>query len=103
MLDMDTLIVFRDIDTGKITQYSSGQDGTGRQLFTLEDAQAEINKWKAKGRQVVKFDDTDYAKFKTIKNLSSHDDLDVDDDVYPKDNVVLGKRHSDSGEKDKKS
>ena len=24
MLDMDTLIVFRDIDTGKITQYNSG-------------------------------------------------------------------------------
>ena len=31
MLDMDMLIVFRDIDTGKITQYNSGVARDGRQ------------------------------------------------------------------------
>lgn len=98
MLDMDTLIVFRDIDTGKITQYNSGQGGIGRPLFTLEDAQIEIKKWKAKGRQVQRFDDTDYAKLKLVKNSAGNEDLDGDDDELPQDNVILGKRDANSKE-----
>ena len=38
MLDMDIVIIFRDIDTGKITQYNSGNGATGRPLFTIENA-----------------------------------------------------------------
>ena len=38
MLDMDMCIIFKDIDTGKITQYSSGKKHGSRGLFTLEKA-----------------------------------------------------------------
>ena len=57
MLEMDMLIVFRDLDTGKITQYNSGGveptvASARKQLFTHEDAQLEIEKWRLQGRAV---------------------------------------------------
>ena len=42
MLDMDMLIVFKDIDTGKVSHFSSGGHGTGRKHFTIEDAIQEF-------------------------------------------------------------
>ena len=41
MLDMEMCMVFRDIDTGKISLYSSGSkvaSSSGRSLFSLEKA-----------------------------------------------------------------
>ena len=61
MLDMDMLVVFRDIDTGKITQYNSGRASDNvRPHFTLEVAQNEIKKWTVKKKTVQFLDGSNY-------------------------------------------
>ena len=97
MLDMDMVIVFRDIDTGKITLYNSGSQDCARNPFTLEDAKNAIDKWKAKKRKIHFFDDSDYAKLKLTKNSNLNvDDEDEMDDVDEEDHhseKILGKRN----------
>ena len=72
MLDMDMLVVFKDKDTGKITQYTSGcKDGD---LFTIEKAMEEINAWRYKGRTIKLYDDNDYSKLKPSKAEQGDDE-----------------------------
>ena len=69
------LIVFRDIDTGKITQYNSGDSKSNvRHPFTIEVALNEIKKWRAKDRIIKYYDDSDYAKFKFVYNNPTNGD-----------------------------
>ena len=87
MLEMDMLVLFKDRDTGKITQYMSG--GTGRDAFTIDRAMAEIEAWKAKKRVIKMYNDDDYSQFKSLKT----DQLDDDDDdpfpILPKDAIQV--------------
>ena len=43
---MDMLIVFKDIDTGKVSHFSSGGRGSARKHFTIQDALKEFEKAK---------------------------------------------------------
>lgn len=94
---MDMVIVFRDIDTGKITLYNSGSQDCARNLFTLEDAKNAIDQWKAKKRKIHFFDDSDYAKLRLTKSTNINvDDDDEMDDVDEDDHhleKILGKRN----------
>ena len=75
MLDMDMCFVFRDIDTGKISIYTSGAEDTPhRQRFELERAIEEVQVWKNRKRIIKYYDDSDYDKLKHLKGASAKDD-----------------------------
>ena len=58
MLDMDMLMVFKDHDTGKVSQYTSGDKKTGR--YTLDKAVKDMEEHKAAMKLVKTLDDDDY-------------------------------------------
>ena len=58
MLDMEMLIIFKDLDTGKLSQYTSGDAVKG--FFTIDKAIEDLKAFRAKGKVVKTFDDGDY-------------------------------------------
>lgn len=66
MLDMHTLIVFKDKDTEKVTQYTSGS--CPETHFTIDLAMKEIEAWKKRGRTIKRYDDLDYNQLRYNKS-----------------------------------
>ena len=62
MLDMKVLILFKDLDTEKISIYNSGDQATGH--FNLETALQEVQLFQDKGNVIKSFDDEDYDGLK---------------------------------------
>ena len=56
------LIIFKDLDTGKLSQYTSGNHVRGH--FTLDKAIEELNAFRARGKVVKTYDDDDYLDLK---------------------------------------
>lgn len=77
MCDLDIVIVIRDREMEKITQYCSGPDD---QLFSIEEAQRVLENEEMNGRNVKIFNDRDYNALKTkpkIRKSNARDDDDV--------------------------
>ena len=68
------LIVFRDIDTGKVSHFSSGGHGSGREHFTIKDAVKEIEKAKQNKKTIRFYDITDYNKLDANQKDQMNDD-----------------------------
>lgn len=62
MLDMDIYLVLYDKDSGKVTEYTSGDDRQGH--FTLEKATQFLDDYRRNGGITKVFDDLDYHKLK---------------------------------------
>ena len=60
VFEMDVLIVLRDRDTGRYSQYTSGDKVSGH--FSLERAMRELENLKKAGMQLKLYDDDDFAK-----------------------------------------
>ena len=75
MLDMKVLILFKDLDTDKISAYNSGNQATGH--FDLETAIHEVRLFQQKGNNIKSFDDDDYDCLKVgtkINHGGNHKD-----------------------------
>lgn len=83
MLDLDMCIVFRDRDTGKVSQYQSGDSRNGH--FTLQQALKELEDLKAFGKVAKSFDDDDYYRLKSTA-------VEQDDDPVETSISLLQKR-----------
>ena len=62
MLDMDVYLVLNDKDSGKVSEYTSGNDTKGH--FTLETTTKLLSDFKQQGKTIKAFDDQDYHKLK---------------------------------------
>ena len=62
MLDMDVYLVLNDKDSGKVSEYTSGDSNRGH--FTLDRAIKLLEDFKKEGGAVRAFDDCDYNKLK---------------------------------------
>lgn len=80
ILDMEMCLIFKDLDTGKITQYTSG-DKT-REHFTIEKALEEIQEFKTKRRTIKTYDNDDYMKLAHMTNNPGEKD-EEDEDCDP--------------------
>ena len=62
MLDMDIYLVLNDKDSGKVSEYTSGNDSQGH--FNLDKAIQFLEDYKRNGGVVKAYDDNDYHKLK---------------------------------------
>ena len=60
VFEMDVLIVLRDRDTGKLSQYTSGDKISGH--FSLEEVARELENLKGAGTKLKFYDDDDFEK-----------------------------------------
>ena len=60
VFEMDVLIVMRDRDTGKWSQYTSGDKTSGH--FSLERVTMELDNLRKAGTELKLYDDDDFAK-----------------------------------------
>lgn len=72
MLDMDVFMIFFDRDTGKYSQYTSGNERSGR--YTFEMVRAEVDAQIALGKKIRLFDDDDYAKLRIASPTEKAED-----------------------------
>ena len=75
MHDMQMLIIFKDLDTGKLSQYTSGDDRKGH--FSLMEALREITQYRFAGKEIRTWDDDDYKGKKANQNESIDESIPV--------------------------
>ena len=66
MLDMDIYLVLNDKDSGKVSEYTSGNNSQGH--FNLDKAIQFLGNYKRNGGFVKVFDDNDYHKLKLTQS-----------------------------------
>ena len=83
MLDMDIYLVLNDKDSGKVSEYTSGNNFQGH--FTLDRASQFLKDYRENGGITKLFDDNDYNKLKLTQ-------AEVADEEFEKKMQVLKKR-----------
>ena len=68
MHDMQMLMIFKDLDTGKLSQYTSGDIRKGH--FSPMEALREITDYQFAGKEMKTWDDDDYRGNKSMQNES---------------------------------
>ena len=83
MLDMDIYLVLNDKDSGKVSEYTSGNNFKGH--FTLDRTTQFLKDYRENGGITKLFDDNDYNKLKLTQAEAA-------DEEFEKKMQVLKKR-----------